>query len=83
MFVFQAPLMAPASQSEDVLDLVQVTLQEAPLPPPIQRVMDPGQFRYAVVLGDDDMWHECFSLASHCLRRNLISRRLVCFSRFL
>lgn len=38
----EAPLMAPASQSEDVLDMVQVTLQEAPLPPPIQRVMDPG-----------------------------------------
>lgn len=38
----EAPLMAPSSQSEDVLDLEQVTLQEAPLPPPIQRVMDPG-----------------------------------------
>lgn len=38
----EAPLMAPSSQSEDVLDLDQVTLQEAPLPPPIQRVMDPG-----------------------------------------
>uniref|UniRef100_A0A3Q3X6T6 PDZ GRASP-type domain-containing protein n=1 Tax=Mola mola TaxID=94237 RepID=A0A3Q3X6T6_MOLML len=37
-----APLMAPSSQSEEVLDLEQVTLQEAPLPPPIQRVMDPG-----------------------------------------
>ncbi|XP_074506477.1 Golgi reassembly-stacking protein 1a [Sebastes fasciatus] len=38
----EAPLMAPSSQSEDVLDLEQVTLQEDPLPPPIQRVMDPG-----------------------------------------
>uniref|UniRef100_A0A671Y6Z9 Golgi reassembly stacking protein 1a n=2 Tax=Sparus aurata TaxID=8175 RepID=A0A671Y6Z9_SPAAU len=38
----EAPLMAPSSQSEDVLDLEQVALQEAPLPPPIQRVMDPG-----------------------------------------
>lgn len=28
-----------------MLDLDQVTLQEAPLPPPIQRVMDPGQSR--------------------------------------
>lgn len=37
--------MAPSSRSEDVLDLDQVTLQEAPLPPPIQRVMDPGQHR--------------------------------------
>ncbi|XP_075953466.1 Golgi reassembly-stacking protein 1a [Anarhichas minor] len=38
----EAPLMAPSSQSVDVLDLEQVTLQEAPLPPPIQRVMNPG-----------------------------------------
>ncbi|KAM9349726.1 Golgi reassembly-stacking protein 1a [Symphorus nematophorus] len=38
----ETPLMAPSSQSEEVLDLDQVTLQEAPLPPPIQRVMDPG-----------------------------------------
>lgn len=38
----ETPLVAPSSQSEDVLDLEQVTLQEAPLPPPIQRVMDPG-----------------------------------------
>ncbi|XP_040910599.1 Golgi reassembly-stacking protein 1a isoform X2 [Toxotes jaculatrix] len=38
----EAPLMAASSQREDVLDLEQVTLQEAPLPPPIQRVMDPG-----------------------------------------
>uniref|UniRef100_A0A8C4IAB4 Golgi reassembly stacking protein 1a n=1 Tax=Dicentrarchus labrax TaxID=13489 RepID=A0A8C4IAB4_DICLA len=37
-----APLMAPSSQSEDLLDLEQVTLQEGPLPPPLQRVMDPG-----------------------------------------
>lgn len=32
----QAPLMAPSSQSEDVLDLEHV-------PPPIQRVIDPGR----------------------------------------
>ncbi|XP_026169230.1 Golgi reassembly-stacking protein 1a [Mastacembelus armatus] len=38
----EAPLMAPSSPSEEVLDLQQVTLHEAPLPPPIQRVMDPG-----------------------------------------
>ncbi|XP_071347464.1 Golgi reassembly-stacking protein 1a [Trachinotus anak] len=38
----EAPLMAPTSQSEDALDLEQVACQEAPLPPPIQRVMDPG-----------------------------------------
>ncbi|XP_070700633.1 Golgi reassembly-stacking protein 1-like [Pempheris klunzingeri] len=38
----EAPLMAPSSQSEDVLDLEQVTLQGPPQPPPIQRVMDPG-----------------------------------------
>lgn len=44
--------MAPSSQSEQVLDLEQVTLQEAPLPPPIQRVMDPGQFPSAVASGD-------------------------------
>ncbi|XP_029380636.1 Golgi reassembly-stacking protein 1a isoform X1 [Echeneis naucrates] len=34
----EAPLMAPSSQSED---LEHVTLQEARLPPTIQRVMDP------------------------------------------
>uniref|UniRef100_UPI0037E94552 Golgi reassembly-stacking protein 1-like n=1 Tax=Semicossyphus pulcher TaxID=241346 RepID=UPI0037E94552 len=38
----EAPLMAPSYQSEDVLDVDQVNLQEAPLPPPVQRVMDPG-----------------------------------------
>lgn len=38
----EAPLMAPSSPSEDLLDLEQVTLQESSLPPPIQRVMDPG-----------------------------------------
>ncbi|XP_054482790.1 Golgi reassembly-stacking protein 1-like [Anoplopoma fimbria] len=38
----EAPLMAPSSLSEDVLDLEQVSLQEAPQPPPVQRVMDPG-----------------------------------------
>lgn len=38
----QAPLVAPSSQSEDVLDVEQVALQEAPLPPPVNRVMDPG-----------------------------------------
>lgn len=36
--------MAPSSQSEDLLDLEQVSLQEASLPPPIQRVMEPGWF---------------------------------------
>lgn len=40
--------MAPSSSSEDVLEPEQVTLQEAPLPPPIQRVMDPGQDRMFV-----------------------------------
>uniref|UniRef100_A0A1A7XWY7 Golgi reassembly stacking protein 1 n=1 Tax=Iconisemion striatum TaxID=60296 RepID=A0A1A7XWY7_9TELE len=35
-------LMAPSSQNEDLLDLDQVILQDGPLPPPIQRVMDPG-----------------------------------------
>lgn len=35
--------MASSSQSEDLLDVEQITLQEASLPPPIQRVMDPGQ----------------------------------------
>lgn len=44
VFGLQAPLMAPSSQSEDLLDLEQVSLQEASLPPPIQRVMDPGWF---------------------------------------
>lgn len=63
--------MAPSSQSEDVLDLEQVTLQEAPLPPPIQRVMDPGQLTCAAVLEDDDIWH-LSSLASHCAHKNLI-----------
>lgn len=38
----EAPLMAPSSHSEELLDVEQITLQEAPLPPPIQRVMDPG-----------------------------------------
>lgn len=52
---FQAPLIAPSNQSEDVLDLEQVSLQETPLPPPIQRVMDPGQFRYAVDKDDNDL----------------------------
>lgn len=46
---FQAPLMAPSSLNEDVLDLEQVSLQEDPLPPPIQRVMDPGQLRCAAL----------------------------------
>lgn len=41
--------MAASTQNEAVLDLEQVTLQEAPLPPPIQRVMDPGQFTCVVV----------------------------------
>lgn len=47
--------MAPSSQSEDVLDLEQISLHEAPLPPPIQRVMDPGQYTYAV-FKDDLIW---------------------------
>ncbi|KAM6919075.1 Golgi reassembly-stacking protein 1a [Xenentodon cancila] len=38
----EAPLMAPSSPSCELLDVEQVTLQEAPPPPPIQRVMDPG-----------------------------------------
>uniref|UniRef100_A0A3P8TV38 Golgi reassembly stacking protein 1a n=1 Tax=Amphiprion percula TaxID=161767 RepID=A0A3P8TV38_AMPPE len=38
----ETPLMAASSQSEDLLDLEQVTLEEAALPPPIRRVMDPG-----------------------------------------
>lgn len=38
----EAPLMALSSPSQGVLDLEQITLQEALLPPPIQRVMDPG-----------------------------------------
>nr|XP_019960216.1 PREDICTED: Golgi reassembly-stacking protein 1-like [Paralichthys olivaceus] len=37
----EAPLMAPSGLSEDVLDVEQVNLQEAPLPPPIQTVTDP------------------------------------------
>lgn len=36
----EAPLMAPSSQSEDVLDVEQVALKEAS-PPPVHRVMDP------------------------------------------
>lgn len=56
-FVCQASLVAPSSQSEDVLDLEQVTLQEVPLPPPIQRVMDPGQFTYGgVVWTGQSLW---------------------------
>lgn len=38
----ETPLVAPSSPVDDVLDMEQVTLQEASLPPPIQRVMDPG-----------------------------------------
>ncbi|KAM6989983.1 Golgi reassembly-stacking protein 1a [Tautogolabrus adspersus] len=38
----EAPLIAPSHQSDDVVELEQVTLKEAPLPPPVQRVMDPG-----------------------------------------
>ncbi|KAM9322527.1 Golgi reassembly-stacking protein 1a isoform 2-T2 [Pholidichthys leucotaenia] len=37
----EAPLMAPSTPSED-LNLEQVMLEETHLPPPIQRVMDPG-----------------------------------------
>lgn len=38
----ETPLMAPSTPSEDFLDIEQVSLQTSPLPPPIQRVMDPG-----------------------------------------
>ncbi|XP_061695121.1 Golgi reassembly-stacking protein 1-like [Syngnathoides biaculeatus] len=38
----EAPLMAPSSKSEDLLDLNQVALHDASLPPPMQSVMDPG-----------------------------------------
>lgn len=38
----EASLMAASGQSEDTLELDQVTLQDSPLPPPVQRVMDPG-----------------------------------------
>ncbi|XP_020506173.1 Golgi reassembly-stacking protein 1a [Labrus bergylta] len=38
----ETPLIAPSYQSDDVAELEQVNLQEAPLPPPVQRVMDPG-----------------------------------------
>lgn len=38
----EAPLMAPSSQSEDVLDVEQIAIQEATVPPPVQRVTDPG-----------------------------------------
>ncbi|KAM3866085.1 Golgi reassembly-stacking protein 1-like [Diretmus argenteus] len=38
----EASLMASPGQSDDAVDLEQVTLQDDPLPPPIQRVMDPG-----------------------------------------
>lgn len=38
----ETPLMAPSTPSEDVLDVEQVSIQTSPLPPPIQRVMDPG-----------------------------------------
>ncbi|CAL1580086.1 unnamed protein product [Knipowitschia caucasica] len=35
-------LLAPSTPSEDPLELQEVSLQTEPLPPPIQRVMDPG-----------------------------------------
>ncbi|XP_019720369.1 Golgi reassembly-stacking protein 1-like [Hippocampus comes] len=38
----EAPLMAPSSQSDDVLDSRQVTLQDISLPPPMQSVKDHG-----------------------------------------
>ncbi|XP_047444942.1 Golgi reassembly-stacking protein 1a [Mugil cephalus] len=39
----EAPLIAPSSQGEDLLDLEHVGPQETQLlPPPVQRVMDPG-----------------------------------------
>ncbi|XP_017276396.1 Golgi reassembly-stacking protein 1a isoform X2 [Kryptolebias marmoratus] len=37
----EAPLMTSSSQSEDLLDVEQITLQQASLLPPIQRVTDP------------------------------------------
>lgn len=37
----ETPLMAPSIPSEDILDVEQVSIQ-TDLPPPIQRVMDPG-----------------------------------------
>ncbi|XP_061747251.1 Golgi reassembly-stacking protein 1a [Nerophis ophidion] len=50
----EAPLMAPSNQSEEVLDLEQVTLQDAPLPPPIQRVTDPALFESDVAMMSPD-----------------------------
>ncbi|XP_041848251.1 Golgi reassembly-stacking protein 1a [Melanotaenia boesemani] len=50
----EAPLMAPSSHSEELLDMEQITLQEAPLPPPIQRVMDPGFSDSEVALMNPD-----------------------------
>nr|XP_057923521.1 Golgi reassembly-stacking protein 1a [Doryrhamphus excisus] len=38
----EAPLVAPSNQSEDVLDLRRITLQDASPPPPIHSVTDSG-----------------------------------------
>uniref|UniRef100_A0A8C6UG16 Golgi reassembly stacking protein 1a n=1 Tax=Neogobius melanostomus TaxID=47308 RepID=A0A8C6UG16_9GOBI len=38
----ETPLMAPSTSSEDMLDIQHVSLETSPMPPPIQRVMDPG-----------------------------------------
>uniref|UniRef100_A0A3B4B6M2 Uncharacterized protein n=1 Tax=Periophthalmus magnuspinnatus TaxID=409849 RepID=A0A3B4B6M2_9GOBI len=46
----ETPLMAPSTPSDDILDLQQVSLQTEPLPPPIQRVMDPGDPQAAMDL---------------------------------
>ncbi|CAM9203870.1 unnamed protein product [Lampetra planeri] len=46
----EAPLMAPSTQSEDLSDLEQVTLEEVPHPPAIQRVMDPEELEVSELL---------------------------------
>ncbi|KAM4728191.1 Golgi reassembly-stacking protein 1a [Anableps anableps] len=38
----EAPLMAPSTPSEDLLDVEQITLLDSVIPPPVQTVMDPG-----------------------------------------
>uniref|UniRef100_A0A1A8CFU4 Golgi reassembly stacking protein 1 n=1 Tax=Nothobranchius kadleci TaxID=1051664 RepID=A0A1A8CFU4_NOTKA len=38
----ETPLMAPSIPNEDLSDLDQVILQDGPLPPPVQSVVDPG-----------------------------------------
>uniref|UniRef100_A0A8C6UL93 Golgi reassembly stacking protein 1a n=1 Tax=Neogobius melanostomus TaxID=47308 RepID=A0A8C6UL93_9GOBI len=39
----ETPLMAPSTSSEDMLDIQHVSLETSPMPPPIQRVMDPEE----------------------------------------